>query len=416
MILFENEFDNLKVAEILYQELCDGKYKTISNDQDKIILVSTSNNLNTKYYITLRVKNKTIHNDIHLPSSINGAYSKDYAKMLVDESEVNTPSILINIDNVDLDLMDMIKNNKSTFIHELTHMVQDVYVQDFSRKRYNTKSYTEFSRDTFVKKLNHYIKMHRHAMISLSKLKKNPINDDSNKVAAIIYDAFTKTNIEPVDFIEYIVNNKRYISDIDEIYAHANSVVARFVELGYTKIQSLYNIPAFTKIYLFTDNDVYKSLIKFIWKSITNINEYTKHTNINSNTAQALIEGYDAIFESTYKLAGFKAPVKTDIEPEDRTLKNLPRYSTGKSKINFRDWLLIKKPSKFKSLKNFDYSWGMGENGKFYGWSHRAVGEFYPGKTVNPDICGNIKPGKKWKIKSETEAAKQAISFARSVS
>ena len=128
--------------------------------------------------------------------------------------------------------------------------------------------------------------------------------------------------------------------------------------------------------------------------------------------------GYDTLFESKgqFELNGFNGIIKTDIAPEDRTLKNIPRYATKRPKVHFKVWLNIKKPGQYKHLPHFDYSWGQGSNARYYGWSHRAVGEFYVGKEVPKDCCGNIHPNKKWTIKTELEAVKQAIAFARDIS
>jgi len=61
----------------------------------------------------------------------------------------------------------------------------------------------------------------------------------------------------------------------------------------------------------------------------------------------------------------------TDIPPEKRTLKNIPKDSNGKNKVRFQDWLLIKADPERK--------YGLGKsqaNGKWYGWSHRAISSF----------------------------------------
>ena len=83
--------------------------------------------------------------------------------------------------------------------------------------------------------------------------------------------------------------------------------------------------------------------------------------------------------------------LKTTIPPEERTLKNLPRFakqgkgrfSSGKPKVRFQDWLMLKNGSKSK------HSVGQAPNGTWYGWSHRAVGSFNVGKLIKPGIIGN---------------------------
>ncbi|MCK5015583.1 MAG: hypothetical protein KAS32_00810, partial [Candidatus Peribacteraceae bacterium] len=68
---------------------------------------------------------------------------------------------------------------------------------------------------------------------------------------------------------------------------------------------------------------------------------------------------------------------KTDIKPEDRSFKNLPRYADKKSKCTFQQWLGIKGNP------------GKGTDGKWYGYSHRAVWGFGVGDTIKPDHIGN---------------------------
>jgi len=74
----------------------------------------------------------------------------------------------------------------------------------------------------------------------------------------------------------------------------------------------------------------------------------------------------------------------TEVKPEDRTFKNIPKYSTGKNKVRFQDWLLIKgeKTKPDHSVNSIGYS----ESLKGYvGWSHRAVSCFKPGDEVKGD-------------------------------
>lgn len=99
---------------------------------------------------------------------------------------------------------------------------------------------------------------------------------------------------------------------------------------------------------------------------------------------------------------------KTNIPPEKRTFKNKPDV------VKFQDWLGIKSSSLPGQAVN---SFGKSKyDGKWYGWSHRAVAGFKVGDIVKPDTCGNIHPGKKWKIKTEEQAKKQAMAFAKDVS
>lgn len=87
----------------------------------------------------------------------------------------------------------------------------------------------------------------------------------------------------------------------------------------------------------------------------------------------------------TNRMKTFEATkwLKTKIKPEDRTLKNLPRDSKKKAKVKFQDWLLLKGWGS-------RYSTGISPSEKCYGWSHRAVGEFYVGKKIkSANTIGN---------------------------
>jgi hypothetical protein len=113
-----------------------------------------------------------------------------------------------------------------------------------------------------------------------------------------------------------------------------------------------------------------------------------------------------------------KAPVKTNIPPHKRTFKNIPKYSTGKKRVRFQDWLLIK--GQKRSPDSNALSFGKSEaDGKWYGWSHRAVYGFKAGDTVkSKDYVGReyIKKKPPFTLKTEKEAREMAIAFARSVS
>jgi len=116
--------------------------------------------------------------------------------------------------------------------------------------------------------------------------------------------------------------------------------------------------------------------------------------------------------------------LKTTVKPEDRTLKNLPKDSKNKSKVRFQDWLMFKNTSRSK------YSVGQAANGCWYGYSHRAIGEFCIGKEIKStniignkytyDLKGNEKTDKTefkpYKIKTDDEAFEHAERFAKNVS
>ena len=121
---------------------------------------------------------------------------------------------------------------------------------------------------------------------------------------------------------------------------------------------------------------------------------------------------------------------KTNIPQEKRTFKNLPRYSDGKPKVRFQDWLLIKQ-EKISSSHEVS-SFGKSEaDGKWYGWSHRAVHGFGIGdeikgknlakKVIYPKLPngdydwdnGEYEPD--FVIKTDKQAREAAITFAKNV-
>ena len=117
----------------------------------------------------------------------------------------------------------------------------------------------------------------------------------------------------------------------------------------------------------------------------------------------------------TNRMKNFKTKkyLITDIPPEKRTFKNLPRYANKKAKVKFQDWLLI--IGEKISPENTVNSWGWSEaDRKCYGWSHRAVYGFGVGDTVSADACGN-ESGKEYVIKTKEQAKKAAIDFAKDV-
>ncbi len=113
----------------------------------------------------------------------------------------------------------------------------------------------------------------------------------------------------------------------------------------------------------------------------------------------------------TYKRADY---MKTDVPMEKRTLKNLPRYSDKKPKVHFKDWMGIR-GQKIHSDHSAQ-SYGKAEaDGKWYGWSHRAIFGFGVGDKVPADACGNDS-GKEYTIKTDDQAKQAAIAFAKDVS
>ena len=110
-----------------------------------------------------------------------------------------------------------------------------------------------------------------------------------------------------------------------------------------------------------------------------------------------------------------------EMSTDKRTYKNLPRYATGKPKVPFQKWLGLKGQG------------SQGYDGKFYGWSHRAIAGFKAGDKVGKDAVAhkNVFKGgwdddegyKKHKaslesytIKDDKDAKDHAIRFADEVS
>jgi hypothetical protein len=126
----------------------------------------------------------------------------------------------------------------------------------------------------------------------------------------------------------------------------------------------------------------------------------------------------------TYKTVG-DGVYRTKEPLTKRSFKNLPKYSNGKSKVRFQDWLHIKTEK--------DGSYGKSEaDGKWYGWSHRAVYGFGVGDEVKGDSLGkkveypklpdgefdfdNGKYEPDFVIKNDKQAREVAITFAKNVS
>ena len=102
------------------------------------------------------------------------------------------------------------------------------------------------------------------------------------------------------------------------------------------------------------------------------------------------------------------------IEQEDnikRTLKNKPKG------VSPREWMKIQKDTQFKTEPWFNTGiWGKSEiDGKYYGWSHRAIHGFQKGDKVKHNSMGNWKDSD-FVIQSDREAAKTASYFSDNVS
>ena len=109
----------------------------------------------------------------------------------------------------------------------------------------------------------------------------------------------------------------------------------------------------------------------------------------------------------TYKRVDY---VKTSVPMEKRTLRNLPRYSDKKPKVHFSEWMGMKHcPDTKHSVSKAE------SDGKYYGWSHRAIAGFGVGDKVVSDTCGNDS-GEEYTIKTDDQAKETAIAFAKDVS
>lgn len=86
----------------------------------------------------------------------------------------------------------------------------------------------------------------------------------------------------------------------------------------------------------------------------------------------------------TNRMKNFKRQTwfKTNIPPEERTVKNIPRYNKGEGdlKCSYNEWL---------GLKGNGSDGTKGYDGKYYGWSHRAIWGFGVGDIIKPDTIGN---------------------------
>lgn len=100
-------------------------------------------------------------------------------------------------------------------------------------------------------------------------------------------------------------------------------------------------------------------------------------------------EKYRKINPKTNREKNFKKlrQLVTEIPPKERSFKNIPKYATGKNKVRFQDWLEIK--GEKREPDHVAQSFGKSDaDGKWYGWSHRAVYGFGVGDEVKGDSGG----------------------------
>lgn len=165
-------------------------------------------------------------------------------------------------------------------------------------------------------------------------------------------------------------------------------------------------------------NKIYEVVIT---DGITNpINELTSisggDVEVDFQVPKINKEKYRKLNKKTNRMKNFKKIkyFKTDIKPIDRSFKNLPRYANKKPICRFQDWLEIKQDSEFSKK---GASGGKASNGKWYGYSHRAVYGFEPGLEIKKGhIAIYPKRPLPYKIKDDNDAKWHAIQFSREVS
>ena len=105
----------------------------------------------------------------------------------------------------------------------------------------------------------------------------------------------------------------------------------------------------------------------------------------------------------------------TSVSPEKRTTRNIPKYADGSAKVSHTEWLGIKTGDPGKASNgNTVSTYGKSTNGKWYGWSHRAMYGFKVGDTVKTTDAGS--KDKEYTIKTDDQARQAAIDFAEDVS
>lgn len=103
----------------------------------------------------------------------------------------------------------------------------------------------------------------------------------------------------------------------------------------------------------------------------------------------------------------------TKIAPEDRTVRNIPKDAKGFPIATFQQWLQIKGEKKYpdSTINTF----GKAANGKWYGWSHRAIASFGIGDKITEKTSGFENLKKPFTIKTDARAREVALIFAKSV-
>jgi hypothetical protein len=124
-----------------------------------------------------------------------------------------------------------------------------------------------------------------------------------------------------------------------------------------------------------------------------------------------------ALNPRTNRMKKFKRTqwIVTKVAPKDRTVRNVPKDAKGFPVCTHQTWLEIEgeRQSPSSSVDSFGKSRA---NGKWYGWSHRAIASFGIGDVVKPTTSGFDHLKEPFIIKTEEKAKEVAKRFARSVS
>ena len=188
-------------------------------------------------------------------------------------------------------------------------------------------------------------------------------------------------SISAIDLSGYISPTESgYIASLNESDSCINNKFITFLEsMRHESNNELLNV--ITYAYSLIENIDFKLSSKFI----------------------SVMESTDDKYEIIH-ISG-KSKVKTNIPPNKRSLNNIPRDSKGKAKVKFQDWL---------EMTNLKHGTGKGSDGKWYGWSHRAVYGFGVGDKVKKgDI---IYKNKEYTIKDDAQAKESAQRFSSEVS
>lgn len=136
--------------------------------------------------------------------------------------------------------------------------------------------------------------------------------------------------------------------------------------------------------------------------------KFKKFAETTYTVPMAKREKYKKVSPKTNRMKNFSKTKQlvTEIPPEDRSFKNIPKYSTGKNKVTPQAWLEIKgeKTHPDHSVASIGKS---AADGKWYGWSHRAIYGFKAGDEVKADSMGKKVDYPKY-TQSDVDAAQAA--------